>query len=71
MTATNGAPASSAPSGSEDNAEEEKEMPPLSRPLKLALMTMILGGFLDYVGYLAIMPSLIFYVREQIGRAHV
>jgi len=47
--------------------DDESEMTPLSRQLKLTLLVLCITNFLDTIGYMALFPSLIFYVRQLGG----
>lgn len=54
------------PASSDPNAEDG-EVPPLSKQAKLSVMALFIMIFLDMIGYMALMPTLIFYVREVGG----
>ncbi len=47
--------------------EKVGEIPPLSLKVKLSLVAIFTKGFLDVIGNFAVMPALIFYVRELGG----
>ena len=52
---------------SNDDEDESKDVSPMTLQAKLAVMALFIMGFLDTLGYMALMPTLIFYVRAVGG----
>ena len=61
MTVVSGAPPAS------NSADGSQEMTPLSPKMKLAIGAIMVACFLDTLGMMVIMPTLIFYIRELGG----
>jgi len=55
------------PPAPDSNDAESKDVSPMTLQAKLAVMALFIMGFLDTLGYMALMPTLIFYVRAVGG----